>query len=296
MNYYNEIKNKLVDNEIRKKVREQINNRNDLTAYYEVGKLLNDAGKHYGEGIIKNYSIKLQDDIGKKYSERTLRSMRQLYILFEEEKWKPVDSILSWSQYIILMRIKNKNEMYYYMEQAKRFNLSKRELETKIKDKEYKRLNDKTKFKLIIHDEEEIADFLKEPIILNKNKNYERISEVALKEIILNDLDNFLKQLGNGFCYIEQEYKIKIGNTYNFIDILLFNYIFNAFIVVELKITELKKEHIGQIEVYMNYIDQNIKNINHNKTIGIIVCRINNKYLIRYSSDTRIHVTTYEIC
>ena len=84
------------------------------------------------------------------------------------------------------------------------------------------------------------------------------------------------------------EYKIRIGNTYNYIDILLFNYIYNCFIVIELKVTELKKEHIGQIHTYMNYIDKNVRKESQNKTIGIIICKRNNKYIIDYCSNSRI--------
>ena len=111
--------------------------------------------------------------------------------------------------------------------------------------------------------------------------------------MILEDIPTFLKELGNGFTFIDNEYKIKIGNNYNYIDLLLFNYIYNSFIVIELKIGELKKEHIGQIEVYMNYIDKNVKNSNHDKTIGIILVRKNNKYIMEYCSDPRIRIREY---
>ena len=103
-----------------------------------------------------------------------------------------------------------------------------------------------------------------------------------------------MKELGNGFSYIGSEYKIKLGNTYNYIDILLYNIEFNCYVVIELKVTELKKEHIGQIEIYMNYIDKTIKTINQNKTIGIIICKHENKYIIEYCSDKRIISRTYE--
>ena len=114
------------------------------------------------------------------------------------------------------------------------------------------------------------------------------ISEKFLKKLILEDLDNFLKELGTGFLYVGNEYKIKMGNTFNYIDLLLFNIKFNCYVVVELKITELKKEHIGQIEVYMNYIDKHVKEIHHDKTIGIIICKKDNKLIMEYSSDKRI--------
>ena len=104
-----------------------------------------------------------------------------------------------------------------------------------------------------------------------------------------------MKELGNGFSFIDSEYKIKIGNRYNYIDLLLFNIEFNCYVVVELKITELKKDHIGQIKIYMNYIDQNIKKINQDKTIGIIICKKNDNFIMEYCSDERIFNTTYEL-
>ena len=140
-----------------------------------------------------------------------------------------------------------------------------------------------------------MSDFVKNPIMIKNTKNYEIISEKILKQIILEDIESFMKELGNSFCFVGSEYKIKIGNTYNYIDLLLFNYEYNSFVVVELKVTELKKEHIGQIQVYMNYIDSNLKKIYQDKTIGIIICRENNQYVIKYSSDDRILSRTYEL-
>ena len=108
-------------------------------------------------------------------------------------------------------------------------------------------------------------------------------------------MSSFLKELGLGFSYIDNEYKIKLGNQYNYIDLLLFNIEFNCYVVVELKVTELKKEHIGQIQVYMNYIDTNLKRVNQDKTIGIIICKKDNKYVIEYCSDSRIIAREYEL-
>ena len=295
MNYYNEIKDKLIKNEISRKVRDYYANKSDLNTYYEVGKLLSEAGKHYGEGIIKEYSIKLENDIGKKYNERTLRRIRQFYILFCNQKWSPMATELNWSHYQELLSIKDTNEIEYYIMEVSKYHWSKRELRKRIKNKEYQRIDDKTKSKIVNNEKLDVVDYIKDPIILNKKHDYNKISEYALKEIIMNDLDNFLNQLGDGFSYIGNEYKIKIGNTYNYIDILLFNIIYNCYVVVELKINKLTKQDIGQIMVYMNYVNENIKMINQDKTIGIIVCKENDKYLIRYSSDSRIHVVNYEI-
>ena len=293
MNYYDEIKNELVNNEIYKRVKDYSKNKHDLSTYYNVGKLLSEAGKSYGDGIIKEYSKRLTNELGKKYDTSYLNKMRKFYGLFQ--KMAPLAPQLTWSHYVELISLKNIDEIRYYIDISASQNLSRNELRNRIKSKEYERLDSKTKEKLMNKEDTLVSDFIKDPIIINNSLNYIEISERVLKELILNDLDNFLKQLGNGFCYIENEYKIKIGNTYNYIDILLFNYQFNCFVFVELKVTELRKEHIGQIEIYMNYIDKNVKRIDMSDTIGLIISKYKNEYIIEYSSDSRIKVTTYLI-
>ena len=293
MNYYSEIKNELVNNEIYKKVKDYSKNKHDLSTYYNVGKLLSEAGKSYGDGIIKEYSKRLTNELGKKYSYTYLTRMRQFYLL--GKKVAPLAQQLTWSHYVELISLKNIDEIRYYIDISASQNLSRNELRNRIKSKEYERLDNKTKEKLINKEDTLVSDFIKDPIIINNSLNHIEISERVLKELILNDLDIFLKQLGNGFCYIENEYKIKIGNTYNYIDILLYNIEFNCYIVVELKVTELRKEHIGQIEIYMNYIDKNKKRIGMSNTIGLIISKYKNEYIIEYSSDNRIKVTTYLI-
>ena len=293
MNYYDEIKNELVNNEIYKRVKDYSKNKHDLSTYYNVGKLLSEAGKSYGDGIIKEYSKRLTSELKKGYSERNLRNMRRFYVVCE--KWQTLSAILSWSHFCELLPLENIDEIKYYVQIAEANNLSVRELRNRIKSKEYERLDNKTKEKLINKEDTLVSDFIKDPIIINNSLNYIEISERVLEELILNDLENFLNQLGNGFSFIGSEYKIKIGNTYNYIDILLYNIEFNCYVVVELKVTELRKEHIGQIEIYMNYIDKNKKRIGMSNTIGLIISKYKNEYIIEYSSDNRIKVTTYLI-
>ena len=292
MNYYNEIKTELINNEITKKVKNYSINRSDLTTYYNVGKLLAEAGKHYGEGIIKEYSEKLTADLNKKYSYRSLNYMMKFY---ELQKMQSVTANLSWGHWIELLSIKNINEMKYYINQAEKLFLTTRELSQRIKNNEYERLDESTKEKLKEKEELKLPDLVKNPIQIRNTSGNNEISEKVLQKFILEDIESFLKELGNGFCFIGSEYKIKICDRYNYIDLLLFNYQFNCFVVVELKVTELKKEHIGQIEFYMNYIDKNLKNINQNKTIGIIICKKENKYVIEYCSDDRIIAREYEL-
>ena len=297
MNYYNEIKNELINNEVYKKAKDYSKNRNDLMTYYNVGKLLSEAGKHYGEGIIKKYSEKLTKEIGKKYNYRNLFIMRKFYIIFKDEKMNALRSQLSWTHYRELIKLKNIDEIKYYINISEQQNLSYRELINKIKNKEYERLDNETKLKLIekSNEEENIKDFIKNPVLIKNKYNMNKISEKVLQQIVLENLKCFLCELGKGFTYLSNEYKIKIGNRYNYIDLLLYNIKFNCYVVIELKITELKKEHIGQIKTYMNYVDKNIKSINQSNTIGIILCKRDNKFIMEYCSDERIFSKEYEL-
>lgn len=293
MNYYNEIKNELLNNEINKKIKDYSKNRSDLHTYYNVGKILYDAGKHYGEGIIKNYSIKLTREIGKKYNSTNLKRMRQFYLMIE--KGAPIGHQLSWSHYRELIPLKDINAIKYYVYLCERLNLTRNELVLKIRNREYERLDEETKSKMVTKNEYSIVDFVKNPILIRNNYNYEEISERVLQKMILEDIPSFLEKLGDGFTFIKNEYKIKIGDRYNYIDLLLYNIEFNCYVVVELKVTELKKEHIGQIEIYMNYIDNNLKRTTQDKTIGIIICKRDNKYIIEYASDKRILTREYVV-
>ena len=293
MNYYKEIKNELINNEITKRVKDYSKNKSDLTTYYNVGKLLSEAGKHYGEGIIKEYSRKLTKELGKGYSVTQLKYIRRFYNIFS--KSQSMTDLLTFTHYCAIIWFEDINEINYYIKISIEQNLSVRQLRERIKNKEYERLDDITKEKLIDEKETTVADFIKNPIVIKNNTNKEIISEKALQKVILEDLPVFLKELGNGFTFVENEYKIKIGNNYNYIDLLLYNYIFNCFVVVELKVTELKKEHIGQIEIYMNYIDKNLRTITQDKTIGIVICKKDNKFIMEYCSDSRILSKEYKL-
>ena len=295
MNYYENIKTEILNNEITKKVKDYSKNKSDLTTYYNVGKLLSEAGKCYGEGIIKEYSERLSKDLNINYNERTLFRIRQFYLLIVQQKVSTLSTQLTWSHYVELLKLNDNIKINYYISICEQQNLSVRQLRERIKNKEYERLDEKTKYKLIKHEETKVDDFVKNPIIIKNNLNYEKVSEKVLQKMILEDIPAFLNELGSGFTFIRNEYPIKIGNNYNYIDLLLYNYEFNCFVVVELKITELKKEHIGQIEVYMNYIDKNLKTITQDKTIGIILCKKDNKFIMEYCSDERIKVRKYEL-
>lgn len=295
MDYYNKIKSQFISNEIYKNVKDYYKNRNDLMTYYNVGKLLIEAqgGEErakYGDGLIKEYSKKLTGELGKGYSIRNLKLMRKFYLF---QKGQSVIAQLTWTHYIQLLSLTNWSEINYYIGITLEQNLSVRKLKEKIRNKEYERLDENTKVKLISKAEKQIQDYIKHPILIKNNLDIEEITEELLEQLILNDMDSFLIELGEGFCYIKHQYKIKIGDSYNYIDLLLYNIIYNCYVVVELKVTELKKEHIGQTQFYMNYINKNLKRVDQNDTIGIIVCKRENRFIMEYCSDSRIYDTTY---
>ncbi|MBR6821033.1 MAG: DUF1016 family protein [Bacilli bacterium] len=292
MNYYSEIKNRLIENENYARIKDYSKERYKVQTYYEVGKMLSEAGKCYGEGIIKKYSELLSKELNKKYSYRSLIYMLRFC---ELQKVQSMTANLSWGHWIELLSIKDIEKIKYYVYQIEYNCLTTRELRQRIKNKEYERLDDSTKQKLINKEELTIQEIIKNPIIIHNKNNRIVITEKDLQNIIIENIASFLKELGNKFCFIDNEYKIKIGDSYNYIDLLLYNSEYHCYVVVELKITELKKEYIGQIETYMNYVDKNIKDIIDNKTIGIIICKKDNKFIMEYCSDSRILSRFYEI-
>lgn len=294
MNYYEEIKNKLIDNEVYSKIKDYSKERHKVITYFEIGKLLSEAGGKYGDNVIDEYSKKLVIEVGKKYNRRTLFRFKQFYNIFSNEKVSTLWTQLTWSHIRLLFSL-DLNSINYYIQIVINQHISVRELDYKLKSNEFERLPEETKNKLILDNKVDIKDLIKNPIIIKNKSSNEIVTEKMLQKLILEDIPNFLKELGNGFTFIDNEYKIKLGNRYNYIDLLLYNIKYKCYVVVELKVTELKKDHIGQIQIYMNYIDKEIKTIEENKTIGIIICKRENRYIIEYCSDDRIITRVYEL-
>ena len=293
LNYYNEIKETLVKNEIYKNVKDYSKNKSDLNAYYEVGRLIVEAQggvkrAKYGNKLIKEYSEKLTKELGKGYNVTSLKGMCQLFI-----KSPTVSDqlyFLNWSQILEIIYLEDNGKINYYISQCINFNLSVRELRERIKSKEYERIGYKEDL-----EEPKINTLIKNPIIIKTNNPHVKLSEYALHQTVLENMDDFLKELGIGFAYIGNEVKIKIGDNYHYIDFLLYNYKFNCFVVIELKITEFKAEYIGQITKYINYVDKNIKEVFNDKTVGVAICKKENKYVMEYCTDNRIFTTVYKL-
>ena len=293
INYYNEIKETLVKNEIYKKVKDYSKNKSDLNAYFEVGRLIVEAQggekrAKYGNKLIKEYSEKLTKELGRGYTERNLRNMRSFYIKFK--KWHTVCAELNWSHYRLLLSMSNNNMINYYIYIVKSQNLSVRELRERIKSKEYERIGYKEEL-----EEPRINTLIKNPIMIKVKDKNEKLTEYALHKSILENMDDFLKELGIGFAYIGSEVKIKIGDRYNYIDFLLFNVKYNCYVVIELKVTEMKVEYVGQITKYINYVDKNIKELFNDKTVGVVICKKENRFIMEYCSDDKIFTTTYKM-
>ncbi len=297
MNYYKEIKNKLTEDEIYSKAKDYSKEKHRVETYFEVGKMLSEAGKHYGENIIGKYAIRLQKEVGKKYNKRTLFRMRQFYHIFCNEKVSTMWTQLTWSHLRLLFSY-DYNIINYFIKIVVTEHISVKKLEERIKSKEYERLPEETKRKLKTNNSKltVVTDYIKNPIVIKSNtRDKEKINEKILQRLILEDIENFLKELGEGFTFIGSEYKIKIGDTFNYIDLLLYNIKYRCYVVVELKVVQLKKEHIGQIEIYMNYVDKKLKTIYENNTVGIIVCLKDNKYYIEYCSNENIISREYKL-
>ena len=289
--YYTLIKNKLIDNEVYARVKDYSKERNKVITYFEIGKLLSEAGSKYGDNIINEFAKKLSIEFDKKYNYRTMYRMRKFYDIFNDEKLTTVLSKLTWSHFINVLSLKDKNEIFYYLNNAIKKCQSVRELKCSITNKEYYKLPEYARNKLIANTKLELKDTIKDPIIINTNKDI--INEKALQLVILEDISSFLKELGNGFTFVDNEYRIKIGDRYNYIDLLLYNYIYNCFVVVELKVTEYKKEYAGQIKAYMTYCDKYLKSINNNPTLGIVLVRKNNRFYVEYTSNENIIAREY---
>ena len=301
MNYYDEIKNILVDNAIGRKVREYKSNQKDLESYYNVGKLLVEAqgGEErakYGEGLIKEYSKRLTSELGKGYSIQNLKDMRKFYQFIQKSQPLAVqfkNMNITWSNVCEIMRITNIEEIKYYLNLSNKLCLTKRELRLRIKSNEYNRLPVEVKEKLRSNEVVSTSEKVPSPVVLQDLKVDGKLTEKMVQTWIDENPIKFCNALGEGYTYCGSQYKIKIGVNYNFIDVLLFNVLDMNYVVVEIKVTEIKKEHIGQIQTYMNYIDINLKKEFHNKTTGILLVRENNEWLIKYINGDDVTIRNF---
>ena len=295
MNYLNNIKNLIEKDIVLNKKHRLIEEDSRLNTYFEIGKLIveaqsGEARAKYGNGLIKEWSKELTSLYGKGYDYTNLSRMRKLYLVFE--KVGAVPQQLTWTNLSIILPIKEESKRNYYINLCTKQNLSSRQLKEKIKNNEYERLEYKDDIELITEDKTiSIKDMIKNPVLIKTNERIDKLSENALKQFILEKIEDFLLELGYGFTFVGSEYKL--GNYK--CDLLFFNYELNSFVVIELKIRKLKPIDIGQIKYYMNYIDTNIKKDYMNKSIGIILCKEDDEIVVKYVTDERILFSTYQL-
>ena len=301
MNYYEQIESLVKKNEINKGVRALQDNSETLYTYWHIGKLIVEAQggekrAKYGDGLIKEWGCKLSLKYGKNYDKSNLSKMRKLYTIFPI-----VDTLcpqLSWSHYRYILPLKNPNERNYYISQVILNNLSVRDLRREIKNKSFDRLSyaDKNNIKIISDTKEtslSIKDMIKDLIILKSTISPKEINERVIHKYIISLLENKFLELGTGFALVGHEYKIIVGNNTYHIDLLFFNTELNSYVVVEVKTRSSRAQDIGQLEFYVRYVEKNIKKPYHNNTIGILIVKKNNTYVIEYTTSPDIYITTY---
>ena len=290
---------KLVEKtEVNKGYHDYFKNKDLVNNYFEIGRLLVEAQggeEHdtYGNKLIKTWSVELTEKFGKGYDASNLRRFRQFYSEFK--MCGTVCHTLTWSNIRILLPIKNENKRNYYINMCIKKNLSKRALEKEIKNNAFERLSlaDKENIKLISDKNEvlTIKDTLKDPVLITINEDLDNVSEEKLVKIIRKELEIFLLELGHGYAYIGKE--VRMGESY--CDLLFFNTEFLCYVVIELKTRKIKKEDIGQLEYYINYVDENMKKENFNPTIGVLVAKEGNYLVMKYCTNKNIYKTTYKI-
>ena len=302
INYFKEIESIIETTEVNKKARTMIDNSETSHNFWNIGRLIveaqgGEARARYGSSLIRKWSVKYVEKYGNSYNETNLKRFRKFFVTFP--KGDQVGHQLNWSHIRHILPLKTESERNYYINQVILNNLSKNDLISLIKSKAYDRLSykDKEHIKLITDTNKPltIEDMIKDPIIIKVDDNTKHLEEKALHKYIINMLENKFLELGTGFTLAGHEYKINVGGRTYKIDLLFFNYELNAFVVVEVETKEIRHSDISQLQFYVNYIDRVVKKVNHNKTIGVLIVRKNNSFVIEYTTSNDIYVTTYEL-
>ena len=293
----------------RKKVLQTVNHTMVLT-YFEIGRMIVEEeqnGKQradYGKHIIKSLSERLTKEFGKGFSQRNLEQIRQFYSVYSKTQTLSAEFNLSWSHYMKLMRIDDENERKFYEIESYKNNWSLRELNRQYDSALFTRLTlskDKSEIlQLSIKGQtiEKPQDAIKDPYILEfiglpENSNY---SESDLEQKLIDKLEHFLLELGNGFTFVARQNRISFDDKHFRVDLVFYNRILKCFVLIDLKIGELKHQDIGQMQMYVNYYDRQIKLEDENKTIGIILCQNKSEAVVEFTlpeNNTQIFASKY---
>lgn len=275
-------------------------NQTMVYTYFEIGRMILEDEQHgkkraeYGKQVLKELSAKLSKEFGKGFSERNLEQMRQFFLTYsisQKSSAKLQDQhkfILSWSHYLKLMRIENRDERSFYEIECAANNWSLKELQRQFDSALYERLvlsRDKDGVKQLAEKGQIIekpADILKDPYILeflNLPEHYQ-YSESELEKEIIDKLENFLLELGKGFTFVGRQVRFTFDEKHFKVDLVFFNRILRSFVVIDLKIGELAHQDIGQMQMYVNYYDRFVRLPDENKTVGIVLCKDKSETLV----------------
>ena len=294
-NYINEIK-KILKN-ARQKAYTAVNSAM-VEAYWEIGRRIVEEeqnGKEraeYGKEILQNLSKVLTEEFGKGYSYRTLREIRQFYLMFSDfEKWRTVSAKLTWSHFQKVLRVSDEKARIFYLTEAAENMWSVRTLDRNISTLYYNRIVASIDKKTVEDEMKEkikslqTEEFIKNPVVLEfldlpTNMSY---TENELEKALTDDIQKFMIELGKGFAFVERQQHIRTENSDFYIDLVFYNYILKCFVIVELKTGKLTHQDIGQLDMYVRMYDDLKKQENDNSTIGLLLCTDTDSTVIKYS-------------
>ena len=294
-NYINEIKKILKD--ARQKAYTAVNSAM-VEAYWEIGRRIVEEeqnGKEraeYGKEILQNLSKELTEEFGKGYSYRTLREIRQFYLMFSDfEKWRTVSAKLTWSHFQKVLRVSDEKARIFYLTEAAENMWSVRTLDRNISTLYYNRIVASIDKKTVEDEMKEkikslqTEEFIKNPVVLEfldlpTNMSY---TENELEKALTDDIQKFMMELGKGFAFVERQQHIRTENSDFYIDLVFYNYILKCFVIVELKTGKLTHQDIGQLDMYVRMYDDLKKQENDNPTIGLLLCTDTDSTVIKYS-------------
>ena len=294
-NYINEIKTILKN--ARQKAYTAVNSAM-VEAYWEIGRRIVEEeqnGKEraeYGKEILQNLSKELTEEFGKGYSYRTLREIRQFYLMFSDfEKWRTVSAKLTWSHFQKVLRVSDEKARIFYLTEAAENMWSVRTLDRNISTLYYNRIVASIDKKIVENEMKEktkklqAEEFIKNPVVLEfldlpTNMSY---TENELEKALTDDIQKFMMELGKGFAFVERQQHIRTENSDFYIDLVFYNYILKCFVIVELKTGKLTHQDIGQLDMYVRMYDDLKKQENDNPTIGLLLCTDTDSTVIKYS-------------
>ncbi len=246
----------------------------------------------YGQRVINDLAEKLSVEFGRGFDARELRRYRQFYLLFP--KWDALRPELTWTHYRTLIRVENERARLYYMNEAALQNWSTRALDSQIERLTYERILS-SQNQLIVKEAEDAAsrqaqltpaDIIKDPYVLDflglpSGVNF--YEKKIWKKALIDNLQQFLLELGRGFSFVSRQYRFKTDNENYYVDLVFYNFILKCFVLIDLKVGKLTYQDIGQMDFYTRYFEENIRTETDNPTIGIVLCTERDNTIVKYS-------------